>query len=225
MVLKELGLSLDQIAQMLDSEPPTEQLRGMLALKEAELQQQVDEEQARLARIRFHIRQIDMEADMSQLDVRIKKVEPFRALTIRILAKTHDDIARVGREAQETLQGNNVHPISTPLTIVYADEFRQHDVDIEFVWPVDGSRTENLPLPASGTMTLREVPGIEAATCVYEGRPSLHINDNLVDMQRWVAANGYKLSNMLRMVHLRGALEILPFDEWLTEIQYPLEKA
>ena len=224
MVLKELGLSLDQISQMLDSELPTEQLRGMLTLKEAELQQRVDEEQARLARIRFHIRQIDMEADMSQLDVRIKQVEPVRALTIRFLAKTHDDIGRVGNEVLAALQQNNVHLSSTLFSIVYAEEYRQHDVDIETVCPVDASRTENLPLPSAGTLVLRDIPGIEAATYLYQGDID-NINDNLVDLQRWVAANGYKLSGMLRMVYLRIPRVGSPLDEWLAEIQYPLEKA
>jgi DNA-binding transcriptional MerR regulator len=87
MVLKELGLSLEQIARMVEGDLPTDHLRGMLALREAEAQQQFAEIQAQLARIRFHIRQIDMEADMSQLDIRIKQVEPVRALTIRFLAK------------------------------------------------------------------------------------------------------------------------------------------
>ena len=98
LALKELGLSLDQIIQMVNTELPTEQLRGMLALKEAEAQQRVDEETARLARIRFHIRQIEMEASMSHLDIRIKKIEPMHALTIRFLAKTHADYEKVGKE-------------------------------------------------------------------------------------------------------------------------------
>lgn len=225
MVLKELGLSLDQIALMLNSELPTDQLRGMLMLKEHELRQQLDEEIARLARIRFHIRQIDMEADMSQLDVRIKKVEPVRALTIRILAKSHDDIGRLGLEIVTALRQNNIQPSSTPFAIVYAEEYRQHDVDIEFAWPVDGSRTEDFPLPTRGTLVLRDIPGMEeAATYLYQGDVD-NSTDYLVDLQRWVAANGYKLSGMLRMVYLRMPEVDLPPEEWLTEVQYPLEKA
>jgi DNA-binding transcriptional MerR regulator len=39
MALKELGLSLEQIGLLLDEEVPTEQIRGMLRLKRAEIQQ------------------------------------------------------------------------------------------------------------------------------------------------------------------------------------------
>ena len=224
-VLKDLGLSLDQIGQMIDSELPTEQLRGMLTLKEAEVQQRVEEEQALLTRIKFHIRQIDMEATMSQLDVRIKKVEPIHALTLRFIAKTHADYGRIGREVDRAVENKQVEICANLVQIVYADEYNQRDIDTEFVYPVDKSWSKDLPLASAGTLTLREIPGIEeAATYPYEGDPD-HINEHLVDLQRWVAANGYNLSGSIRMVMLRGPYDRLPSDEWMMEIQHPLEKA
>ena len=232
MALKEMGLSLDQIARMIDNDLPTEQLRGMLTLKEAEVQQQIDQEQTRLARIKFHIRQIDMEANMSQLDIRIKKIDPVRALTIRFFAKDHGDIERVGKELQNALRENGLHPadassnsLPQPFQIVYADEYNQQDIDTEMAVPVDDNWTTDLPLTTAGILELREVDGVEeAATYIYEGDPD-EINDNLVDLQKWVASNGYQLSNEIRMVVLRGAFENLPPEEWLHEIQYPLQKA
>ena len=236
MVLKELGLSLDQIALMVDSELPTAQLRGMLTLKEAEMQQLIDEEMTRLARIKFHIRQIDMEADMSQLDIRIKTVESVRALTLRILAKDHGDIERVGREfmpllLEKKLIGAETTP-ARPFQIVYAKEYHQTNVDMEFVIPVPDQWQDDLPLPTQGTMTIRGVPGIEAAaTYIYHGDPD-KINENLVDLDRWVVANGYKLSEQIRMVILRFPYDehkplpdsAINTDNWMMEIQHPLEK-
>ena len=109
--------------------------------------------------------------------------------------------------------------------IVYADEYNQENIDTEFIYPVGNGWSDDLPLPTVGTMTFREVPGVEeAATYIHEGNTD-HINEHLVDLQRWVAANGYKLSGSIRMVALRGPLERLPEDEWMMEIQHPLEKA
>jgi len=51
LALKDLGLSLAQVAQLLDGDLPPEQIRGMLRLKQVEAPQKVDEEQARLARV------------------------------------------------------------------------------------------------------------------------------------------------------------------------------
>src|SRR5262245_51996832 len=55
MVLKELGLSLEQIVQIMTTDLSVDQLKGMLALKQAEMQQRVDDELAQLGRVKFHI--------------------------------------------------------------------------------------------------------------------------------------------------------------------------
>ena len=59
--LQDLGLTLEQIADLLDQGLPAAQLRGMLRLKQAELKEQVREEQARLARVETRLKQIEQE--------------------------------------------------------------------------------------------------------------------------------------------------------------------
>src|SRR5258705_13654304 len=51
LALKDFGLSLEQIAQLMRNDVSAEQLRGILRLKQAELQHELDATQARLARI------------------------------------------------------------------------------------------------------------------------------------------------------------------------------
>jgi len=62
MALKDLGFTLEQIGQVLQEELTLDELRGMLRLKHAELEQHIREEQARLARIEERLRRIE-EAD------------------------------------------------------------------------------------------------------------------------------------------------------------------
>ena len=40
---------------------------------------------------------------MSELDVRIKKLEPVRGLTIRFVARTHEDYVPFGREMKKSV--------------------------------------------------------------------------------------------------------------------------
>ncbi len=51
--LKELGLSLEQIAQLLDKgdELPAERMRGMLSMRQAELETELQEKHSQLARV------------------------------------------------------------------------------------------------------------------------------------------------------------------------------
>src|SRR5512136_843400 len=79
LALKDLGLSLEQIAQLLKHDLPAEQLRGMLVLKQAEMGQQMQEMQAQMRRVAGRLRQIEREGQPPQYEVALKSVS---ALTI-----------------------------------------------------------------------------------------------------------------------------------------------
>src|SRR5258708_11227624 len=49
LALKDLGFSLEQIAKLLENDLSTQELRGMLKMKQVEIEQHLEEEQARLA--------------------------------------------------------------------------------------------------------------------------------------------------------------------------------
>ncbi len=59
LVLKELGLSLEQIARLLAEDSPTDALRGMLALCKAQIAQSVELELARLRMVESRLEQIE----------------------------------------------------------------------------------------------------------------------------------------------------------------------
>jgi DNA-binding transcriptional MerR regulator len=61
LALKDLGLSLEQVAQVLNEGVSPEQLRGMPRLKYAELQQHLAAEQARLQRVEAWLNTIAQE--------------------------------------------------------------------------------------------------------------------------------------------------------------------
>jgi len=64
LALKEMGLSLEQIGLLLQDELPLEQIRGMLRLKQTEIEARVQEEQARLALVEWRLQQIEQEDTM-----------------------------------------------------------------------------------------------------------------------------------------------------------------
>ena len=63
MALKDLGFTLEQAGRILQNELTVDELRGMLRLKCAELEQRIEEEQARLIRVEARLHQIEHEGD------------------------------------------------------------------------------------------------------------------------------------------------------------------
>lgn len=63
MALKDLGFTLEQTGRILQNELTVDELRGMLRLKCAELEQRIEDEQARLTRVEARLHQIEHEGD------------------------------------------------------------------------------------------------------------------------------------------------------------------
>src|SRR5689334_2669563 len=76
LALKDLGISLDQIAGVLSGNLSADQLRGRLTLKRAEVERRVAEEQAKLARIAARLHQTEQEHTLAGYAVVLKRIEP-----------------------------------------------------------------------------------------------------------------------------------------------------
>src|SRR5262249_49752517 len=66
LALKELGLTLDQIARLLAGHISGDEIRGMLVMKKAQIEQTLREEMTRIRYIESRISQIDQEGEMGE---------------------------------------------------------------------------------------------------------------------------------------------------------------
>ena len=69
LALKDLGFSLAQIRQLMRETLTAEELRGMLRMKQSELQQAVERERQRLDRVQQRLEQIEKEGPASVADI------------------------------------------------------------------------------------------------------------------------------------------------------------
>jgi DNA-binding transcriptional MerR regulator/effector-binding domain-containing protein len=223
--LKEFGLSLEEIAELLHKDLPSEQIRGMFRLKQAEARQRLDEEQAKLARIEFRLRQIEQEGMMESVDIVIKRIEPFYALTLRRMALSREQRVFGGQAIERAIKDGLIKWNRTsPVELFHEEEFQGDYTDAEYAIPVEPNQPAGVSLDGVGSFTLREVPAIEgAATYLHQGDyPSL--NEKYLFLQRWAVENGYKLSGTWRFVYHRGPMHHVDPSEYLTELQHPIER-
>src|SRR5262245_16954084 len=101
MALKDLGLSLEQIRQMLDTELSREQLQGMFTLREAQLRQQVYATKARLTQVQFRLRMLKMEEEMPTIDIKVIEVKPVDGLTARDKIRVNPETLKLGNGTEE----------------------------------------------------------------------------------------------------------------------------
>lgn len=220
MALKELGLSLEQIGLMLNTDISVEQIRGMLRLKHAESQQRVREEQERLRRIEFRLQMINIEGQMPALDVVIKEVSAITALTLRRSMRPQDMIP-FGIEVEDALAAHRIKLTGPVAEIRFEKEFRPVHNDVLFVWPVSDLHKKPVPLATFGTLEPRMIDGLpKVASYMAHGLNPGQIADKMTVFRHWIVTNGYRLCPSHRVVFHNGPTEHAEYEDWIIEFQH-----
>jgi effector-binding domain-containing protein len=219
LALKDLGFSLEQIAQALENGITLEQLRGMLRLKQAEQQQRVQEEQERLVRVEARLRQIEMEASVSKYDVVIKKLEAQKVASVRKVLGSPQEINSLFGQIFGYLGKKGVRPLGPPYGIWHDLEYKEKDLDTEVAVPVGQS------FPPGDGVQPAELPAVPAAACTIHQGAYEGFSQAYTAIMGWINANGYRIAGPYREIYLRGpGPQPVPPETYVTEIQVPVEK-
>jgi len=218
LALKDLGLSLEQIAPMLAGEISAEQIQGMLKLKRAEIESHIDQEHERLARVEARLRQIQMEAHMPNYEVVIKNVRPQLIASTRRVMPAHNQIIPLYQELLAYLAPFNLTQ-TIPITIWRDDSFRERDVDTEV------AMTLKTPVPETDRVKVYELPGGTLASIVHNGAYNT-LNQAYTALNAWLDQNNYRITGSAReLYHYSQAPLRFDDDSYVTEVQLPVEKA
>jgi DNA-binding transcriptional MerR regulator len=230
LALKDLGLSIDQIKLLLKQDLPPEQMRGILRLKQAELEQQAQEIRERLVRVETRIQQIEQEGKMPDYDVVVKRVEPIRGAIL------HDTIARADLQTPQT-DGAYIHLVDE-----LADYMRSHGlsradvtgpvIDLWYDAPDDLPEEmrvavvipTNSDIPDNERIQMVELPAVEQMASVVHRGSYDTIGLAYQALLKWIDRNGYELSGPNRGVYLQHERGGDPSD-FVTEIQFPIARA
>lgn len=214
---KDLGFSLEQITQLLNEEVSPEQIRGMLRLKQADLQQQIEEEQGRLMRVAARLKQIEQENVMSDYEVVIKKMEPITVASIRELLPNYFAIAKLFQELYQYLAQQGLTKFDYDAGIWHDNGYKESDVDGEAVVSVPSS------VKGNDRIKVYELQGYDAIACVVHYGSYSTLNRGYQHLLTWIENNGYRCIGANREFYIESGSE--PDSEsYITEIQFPVKK-
>jgi DNA-binding transcriptional MerR regulator len=220
LALKDLGLRLEEVARLLHDEPSTDQLMGMLRLKETELKERVDEELHRLERVRARLRQLDKEQIMPNYEVVLKKIDPLRVAGLRGKIPSYPEQGPLWGELEPYLASRKITPGGACLTLYYSEE---PDIEAEVCEPVAKEFADG------GRVKCHTLPEVVQAACVVHNGPFTAIGDAYGFITKWMDSNGYECIGPVREVYLRPAKTedgraSQADPETVTEIQFPVRK-
>ena len=220
LALKDLGLSLEEIARLLQDELSAEQLKGMLRLKETELAERVDEEHLRLERVRARLNQMEREQTMPNYEVILKKLEPQIVAGARGRIPAYPEQSGLWQPLEHYLSAKKITPSGACFTVYYSEE---PEIEAETCEPVAREH------PSEGPVKFHTLPAVEQAACLVHHGPFATIGEAYSFLLKWMETNGYECIGPVRELYLQAPPaengRVSQTDpQTVTELQYPVRK-
>jgi DNA-binding transcriptional MerR regulator len=223
LALKDLGLSLEQVARMLDDKISTAEIRGMLALKKAELERSLAEEAARLRHIESRLTQIEQQGSLGDYDVVVKSSPATPALSTRAVYPSFDEVIAALREIANAVRTQVAAAARENMMVVAHCDFDDENLDLEI--GVTLNRVVNKPvgLPSGAQLALTELPASATLATIVRTGPLYQSHLAFGKLGVWMEANSYAIAGPCREIFLDMPFQA-PGDP-AVEIQFPVTKA
>jgi DNA-binding transcriptional MerR regulator len=224
--LKDLGFTLQQVQDIVEETVATEELRGMLRLRRAELESAMTAATMRLVQVEARLRAIESEGHMPTNDVVIKTVPAVRVAELTATAASFEpaDISPViGPLYDELFQRLAAAGISpTGPGIAYYEDAPEGDGRICVHAAVQVAAALQVGAFQGGAFRVLDLPPLgQAATIVHRGSMDTVLG-TAQTLARWIDDNGYLSAGYPREINLECPENR---DDWVTELQVPVARA
>lgn len=214
LLLKELGLSLAEIRQVLSEAVTVEDMRRLLSAKRSEAHVRISAAEERIRKIEHHLSTIEKEFTMQKLEVIRKTVPAMAVAFIHLDVATNDQVGELLGRAYCDLYGwleEKRIPSKGPCLAVWRSSPQDFtDESVDAAVPVDASTA------GDDQIKIKTLPSQDVASVVHVG-PFEEFQQCHVALSEWLAANGYRLSGDYREIY-----HTPPGPNTTTEVQYPI---
>jgi DNA-binding transcriptional MerR regulator len=222
LALKGLGLSLSQAKQLLDGITPAE-LRGMLLLRRAQLEHELEEHQRQLLGVEARLRYIEREGVMPADDIIVKMIPAMGVVEIRSRAENYanENMVRAVNDCAvqfDQLKVRELTGATGPLMII-SERSEQDDICVRLALAVTEPPGE---LPAA--VHYAELPEIEAATTVRSGPAASIFPMVYQDLASWADAHNCQTIGAGRLIWVHEVSDADHANEQVFEIQLPFTR-
>ncbi|MDJ0570671.1 MAG: MerR family transcriptional regulator [Pleurocapsa sp. MO_192.B19] len=222
LVFKELGFSLEEIGCLLNENISLAEIRGMLRLKQSEIQQRLLDDQSRLIRVEMRLQELEQEKSMSNYEVILKPIKSQLVAATLGIIPNFDDCGPILESLFDQVYtyafGNGLKEVGCGINIYHETTLRDKDIPVEAVVPIPHK------IPTSDRIWIYKLPEVETVACVVHHGSFASLGNAYCTLLEWVGKHGYQISGSTREVYLQYERNGDP-SQYVTEVQIPVEKA
>lgn len=216
--LRDLGFSVVEIATTLETWSD-DTIQNTLLHKHTEIETAIAKEKEKLTKIKLAQQDILKEKIAFHYNVVIKPVPSYQVLSLRRVVPNYYAEGALWKDLSSFATKNNITISNNTFSIYHDTDFKETNVDIEICMPVTQfGKSEG----AFSYRTIKAVPFM-ASTMVYGSFEN--IAGAFLAFANWLQAHSqYKMAGTSRQIVHRGPWNEEHSENYLTEIQIPLEK-
>lgn len=222
LVLKDLGFSLAQVKRMVDDNISASEIREMLIMRKAQIEQALEKELTRLDQVEMRLHQIENDEQLRDFEVVIKEMAAQEVFSMRTTVSSLEEGWGIFGKAQPIVQQQK--NLGALLVIIHNDVY-DDNLDLEIGFFIERGSIPRLAIPQSDLyLECHQLPPVpKMATTTYIGVPSGTLT-TYAALSKWVQNGNYVIAGAWREVYLQRTTAA-ESSEMVMELQLPIEKA
>ncbi len=220
--LKELGLSLAQSRQLVTG-ITADELRGMLVLRRAQLEQELEAHKNQMLEVEARLSYIEREGTMPADDITVKRIPAMSVVAIAGTAPAFgaENVVPVVNRSRlqfDELAIPELIKVTGPFMIFY-EHHEGGDLTVYLALPV-AERPAEIPAPAQ----YLDLPAVEVVAAVRSGRAASIFPMVYQDLFQWIDAHGFEAHGTGREIWINEVDDLAEIEQQVFEVQLPFTR-
>ena len=223
LALKEVGLSLEEIARILEDNLTVDEVRGMLKAQLAMTESALEQAQRRQQNILARLKSLEAENKTPEYEVNLKSVDELMLVSIRETIPTIEQIPQRWNETFTSIASwmkESSVPIGIPIAFYHDNGYTQENIDTECAFTIPNMEASKIKKP-SEPMIVRPLDAMPLVATIVVANFHM-IEEGLKSAYKalgdWVANNNYHIIDSPRELYYGSPQS----GDFAAEIQFPI---
>lgn len=214
--LRQIGFSISEILKIIAGSNVDE----ILKQRKTELESEYQNITNKLFRLNYYISE-KKEGKNMNYQVVIKEIPECIVFSKRQIIKNYGTLMHlvpsIGKQVMEANPGLKCAEPEYCFNIYHDGEYKEKDIDVEVCQAVVEAGVE------SDGIIFKKIPAVTVASVMHKG-PYKDFGAAYAFIFKWIEQNGYIILDNVRESYIDGIWNKESEDEWLTEIQVPIDQ-
>jgi DNA-binding transcriptional MerR regulator len=216
--LRDLGFNVSEITIAINNWN-NNFIEKLLEEKRIEIENTIKNDQNKLLKMELAKKDIQHEKMEINYNVLIKPIPSYQVLSLRRIVPNYYAEGQLWKEIAEFAKNYNVLISENTFTIYHDIDYKESDVDIEVCTPVE------IMKECKNGFTYRKTETIPTMACMMVYGKFENISGAYIGFANWLKDhNQFKMKGQSRQIVHKGPWNEQNPDNYLTEIQIPLEE-